>query len=213
MEEANPFGTIASERQRVGIGRSSASKAARAIAEVSLPAAREREGLGLGYNPLMEQEQAVNGETPFREAARLSVDKPVREIFRCLDGVRSGSDVEALHDMRVATRRLRAVLSVIEPAYQGKPLRRFTSSIAALTDALGAARDTDVFIEFLEGELEKVDAARAYERVGLEAYIEELKGVRKTQQGQLLKEVEHLDEAALRRDAEQVFARDKERAG
>jgi CHAD domain-containing protein len=66
------------------------------------------------------------------------------------DGVRDGSDIEAVHDMRVASRRLRAALTVFGPAFAGKGFERFEKDVKAVTRELGEARDLDVMIDTLE---------------------------------------------------------------
>jgi CHAD domain-containing protein len=64
-------------------------------------------------------------------------------------GTRLGEDVEELHDMRVATRRLRAALDVfrdiLPPHY-----RALTPELAWLAQLLGTVRDLDVQIERLD---------------------------------------------------------------
>lgn len=154
--------------------------------------------------------ELLDANTPFREAARQLVDKPMLEIARCLEGARAGDDVEAIHDLRVATRRLRAVLSVLEPAFAGKPLSRFEKAISDLTDHLGEARDTDVFIEFLNERIAAIAEGSAYERLGLEAFRDSLKQQRSEQQLELEKALAHINEESLRSDAEQIFGRQEE---
>lgn len=60
-------------------------------------------------------------------------------------------EVERVHDMRVATRRLRAALEVFEACFPRKPYRKALKRVKALADALGERRDLDVEIELLEG--------------------------------------------------------------
>ena len=140
------------------------------------------------------------------------VEAPLREIVRCLEGARAGDDVEAVHDLRVATRRLRAVLSVMEPAFDGKPLRKLEKLVADMTDHLGEARDTDVFIEFLNEEIERsAEGMAAYERIGLEAFRDSLRQVRSRQQDDLEQALAHVDEDGLREAAEAVFAPEESR--
>jgi triphosphatase len=64
-------------------------------------------------------------------------------------GTRLGEDVEELHDMRVATRRLRAALSLFSAAL---PVRaqHFREEIGWLGRELGAVRDLDVQLVRLE---------------------------------------------------------------
>ena len=60
------------------------------------------------------------------------------------------SDIERVHDMRVATRRLRAALEIFEPCFPRKAHRRALRDIKQLADALGERRDRDVTIASLE---------------------------------------------------------------
>ncbi len=81
-------------------------------------------------------------------------------------------DIEPLHDMRVATRRLRAALEVFAPCFPRKRHRRVLKRVKELADALGERRDRDVAIEFLTGlEAETPQADRA----GLAALVERLR--------------------------------------
>ncbi len=68
------------------------------------------------------------------------------------DALRGGSlDVEDVHDMRVATRRVRAVLSVFHGVLPAKPARALDRRLRAATRRLGRVRDLDVLIAGLAG--------------------------------------------------------------
>ncbi len=58
--------------------------------------------------------------------------------------------VEHVHDMRVATRRLRAALEIFEPCFPAKRHRKALKRVKKLADALGERRDADVEIGLLE---------------------------------------------------------------
>lgn len=62
-------------------------------------------------------------------------------------GTRLGEDIEALHDMRVATRRLRAAFEVFGDGFERKALKSHLSGLRATGRALGVVRDQDVFME------------------------------------------------------------------
>ena len=66
-------------------------------------------------------------------------------------GTRLGEDIEALHDMRVATRRLRTALAVFDAALP-PPLVMLRPEFGWVADALGEVRDMDVQIEWLGAE-------------------------------------------------------------
>ena len=61
------------------------------------------------------------------------------------------ADIEHVHDMRVATRRLRAALEIFEPCFPPKALGAALARRQAIADALGERRDRDVTIVALEG--------------------------------------------------------------
>ena len=97
------------------------------------------------------REVELDCEVPFGAAAEQVVAVRAEEVFLHADGVLDLGDVERVHDMRVATRRLRAALEVFEPCFPRKRWRGALKRVKALADALGARRDLDVAIELLEG--------------------------------------------------------------
>ena len=66
--------------------------------------------------------------------------------LRKLESKVARADEEAIHDMRVAIRRLRAAFRIAGPYFKRKTIRSFRADLRQLADALGAARDLDVII-------------------------------------------------------------------
>ena len=94
------------------------------------------------------------------------------EVFEHSDDVLDMAEIERVHDMRVATRRLRAALEVFEPCFPAKRHRKALKRVKALADALGERRDRDVSIAFLEG---FADEAPVADREALAALVERLR--------------------------------------
>jgi CHAD domain-containing protein len=90
-------------------------------------------------------------EETFARAAARVVEVRSAEVFEHAHGVLDLAEIERVHDMRVATRRLRAAMEVFEPCFPSKRRRKALKRVKALADALGERRDRDVAIEFLEG--------------------------------------------------------------
>jgi CHAD domain-containing protein len=90
------------------------------------------------------------GEAYAAAAARI-VRVRAAEVFEPAEGVLDIEDPERLHDMRVATRRLRAALEICEACFPRKRHRKALKRVKRLADALGERRDRDVEIAFLEG--------------------------------------------------------------
>jgi CHAD domain-containing protein len=65
-------------------------------------------------------------------------------------GTRDGDDVEDLHDMRVAVRRMRAAWRVFDDAFKSSRTKRLRRRLESLSDKLGTVRDLDVLTQGLE---------------------------------------------------------------
>lgn len=75
---------------------------------------------------------------------------PLLEAFaKEVDGVKAAEDIEYIHRMRVASRRLRAALPLFKSCFPPKNYARWSEELREITRALGAARDTDVQTAYL----------------------------------------------------------------
>jgi CHAD domain-containing protein len=110
----------------------------------------------------------LDGAMPYAHAAALTVEVRAREVFDHAHGVLDTNRIEGVHDMRVATRRLRAVLEVYAPCFPKKELQPVLRDVKALADALGARRDPDVELLALEQFAASVGPG---ERAGVEVFI------------------------------------------
>lgn len=77
----------------------------------------------------------------------------LRQTFRDLlsreRGVYEDRDAEDVHKMRVATRRLRALMPIVGEVAPPKQVRRSRRPLKDLARALGSVRDCDVFLEHI----------------------------------------------------------------
>src|SRR5438132_4979519 len=108
----------------------------------------------------------------FREAAIRTVEVRTEEVFEHRDNVLDISDIERVHNMRVATRRLRAALEVFEPCFPRREFKAALAEVKAIADALGERRDRDVTIAALE---DFAEGMRAPDRPGVSSLIEKLR--------------------------------------
>jgi CHAD domain-containing protein len=72
-------------------------------------------------------------------------------------GTRLGTDPEELHRMRVAARRLRAVLRAARSMFSLKPMKALREELKWLGTTLGGGRDLDVMRDHLREELGRLD--------------------------------------------------------
>jgi CHAD domain-containing protein len=131
---------------------------------------------------------------PYALAAARIVRQRADALFEHAENVLDTSDIERVHDMRVASRRLRAVLEIFEPCFPQGDFKTVLRDVKALADALGERRDPDVHIEDME-ELEKAFLV-AY-RPGLDALVERLKLRQARGNETLAAALEHVAEARL----------------
>ena len=89
-------------------------------------------------------------EDTYAAAAAKIVAVRAREVADHAHDVLDVADIERVHDMRVATRRLRAALEIFEPCFPPKELGAALAQVKAIADALGERRDRDVAIAALE---------------------------------------------------------------
>lgn len=109
-------------------------------------------------------------EGSFSEAAARTVAVRSKEVFERANGILNIEEVERVHDMRVATRRLRAALEIFESCFPRKRYRKTLKRVKVLADALGERRDVDVEIELLES---LASEAATEDRASLEDLIDE----------------------------------------
>jgi CHAD domain-containing protein len=111
-------------------------------------------------------------DVPFRESAARTVEVRTEELFSFSEGVLDTEDIERVHDMRVASRRLRAALEIFAPAFPKKPHRSVLRDVKRLADVLGERRDPDVQIATLR----KVEAGLTGEDApGIESLVDALR--------------------------------------
>ena len=132
---------------------------------------------------------SVDPFEPFAVAAARIVRRRADELFEAEEGVLDTTDIERVHDMRVASRRLRAVLEIFAPCFPQGDYKTVLRDVKALADALGERRDPDVHIEDME-ELES--HFQAAHRPGLDALIRRLRERQAAGNDTLATELEHV---------------------
>jgi CHAD domain-containing protein len=107
-----------------------------AIKAVDVPAALAGE---------LPSDPGIEPDDPMSEAGRKTLRFHYRRMLYNEPGTRDGTDVESLHDMRVATRRMRAAFRVFGPYYKSREIAAYRKGLKQAGRALGPVRDLDVF--------------------------------------------------------------------
>lgn len=132
----------------------------------------------------------------------------IQKYFKAMvdeaQGVKSGTDPECVHRMRVASRRLRTALSIFDDSLPSKKSEKFRKKIRGLAAILGEARDADVKMVFLKGQL-LVPKKKKYAD-GIRRIILRTEQKRKKLQPILIKELEKALEGGFFSDMEKAFS-------
>jgi len=130
----------------------------------------------------------------FREAAVRTIEVRAQEVFDHRPGVLDISDIERVHDMRVATRRLRAAMEIFAPCFPKKQHRALLKEVKALADGLGARRDADVAIASFESAWAAMPVAG---RPGVDHMLAELRAEQRAANEEVAEMLDRIDADGL----------------
>jgi CHAD domain-containing protein len=100
--------------------------------------------------PRVPKSPGIKADDSLGTAGRKVLRLHLARMLHFEAGTRSGEDIEDLHKMRVATRRMRGAWRVFDGAYRPKVQRRYVKELRSIARALGEVRDIDVLLEDLE---------------------------------------------------------------
>jgi CHAD domain-containing protein len=129
--------------------------------------------------------------------------KAVADIRAHEDGSRRGGDIEDVHKMRVATRRVRAYLKAARPALDRTAADRLRGDVRELAGTLGVIRDHDVMIDRLHTEAAQLGDP---DTGGLEHLISRLETERIAGRDRLVSELDDPSYQALLAELEEAAA-------
>jgi len=119
------------------------------------------------------EEAEVDGDATVEALLRHELASGTLRLFRHEAGVRTGEDPEAVHQARVATRRIRSTLRTFSKLLDEEWTDRLRDDLKWLANLLGEVRDTDVLLERFSEHLAALPAADAKAGPRLLAKLEE----------------------------------------
>lgn len=154
--------------------------------------------------------RGLSPQDPLREAAGKILWTRFEEMWAQRDKVIPEFDADGVHDMRVASRRLRTAMQTFRPCFPRRSYRAHYRCIRELADLLGEVRDRDVQLEELEADLETLPGP---EQPGLRSLAERLRSERETHREALQRLLQRLDRDAYDRSFLGYIARQVEWQG
>lgn len=140
-------------------------------------------------------------DSPLAEWGRELIVAAVDTMAAALPRARDAGDIEGLHDLRVATRRLGAALRIFGPCFAGPAFRRLNGEARQIRRRSGEVRDLDVQSEFLERER---SAMRGPDRLAMRylvTLVGDRRAARRAKLHETLVDLEGEDFGALAREA------------
>lgn len=120
-----------------------------AALQASLPLiAESRSKLERGLALVRHAQWTLDGATPLERVGRHTVHKHLRALLKAQRDVRERGDPDAIHDMRVAMRRIRTTLQAFEGAgvFPEADLKSMHRRLGKEASLLGKVRDADIFL-------------------------------------------------------------------
>jgi len=136
-------------------------------------------------------------ELSFEAAAATILKAKAKPMFALERATRAGKDIEALHDMRVASRRLREAMRIFEPCYEAKVFRKQYRGVRRVTRTLGSVRNFDVCIAFFSKFRKRLEKGEAKE--ALAYLLKQKKKERKRARQKMLRRLDKLDLKGMKR--------------
>ncbi len=184
--------TISPHGIREGVLLASARYGANWLEQVKQEASSSKQG-----QYLCVERDTEDAEGTFIQTGQRILKERVQKLLDWRDEALKHEDIEAVHKMRVATRRLRAALDAFEMCYKPRQFKRMYRSAKAMANALGAVRDMDVMLQNLQATCTQVADE---ERAGVQWLIDRLSTYRQHKQQELEVFFEKFDEDTLRID-------------
>jgi len=137
----------------------------------------------------------LHSRDSYRSVAAKVVSVRADEVFARDGEVLAVDDIDALHDMRVATRRLRAALEIFSPCLPRRSCAAALAEIKQLADALGERRDSDVQIQWLT---QYAQARAGEERAAVLDFVRRLREQQATANEALAQTLQQVHDSDLR---------------
>ncbi len=96
-----------------------------------------------------------------------------REMMSHKTGASDGTNIEFVHDMRVASRRLRAAMDNFAECFDKESFKKYYKQIKTITRTMGAVRDLDVLIVRFQKELSPLTETEQRDIQGLIEHLQQ----------------------------------------
>ena len=107
------------------------------------------------YKTLKDYNPSLTSESSIAEGGREAMRRAFIQLLAHEAGGDKGNDIEDIHQMRVATRRIRTLFDLLSAYYKRSVVADYEKYLKKLADRLGNVRDLDVQIRDLQNYLDE----------------------------------------------------------
>lgn len=136
--------------------------------------------------------KGIAPEKTLETCARQIIVSYFREMIAHKTGAIDGTDIKFVHDMRVASRRLRAAMDNFADCFQKEAFKKHYKQVRTITRTMGVVRDLDVLIARFQRELQTLSEV---EQGDIQGLIEHLQQEREEARKPMLNLFTELDES------------------
>ncbi|RKU35711.1 hypothetical protein C6496_15520 [Candidatus Poribacteria bacterium] len=147
--------------------------------------------------------KGISPDETLESCARQIIVRYFQQMISYKEGAKDGTDIEFVHDMRVASRRLRAAMDNFADCFRERPFKKYYKKIKAITRTMGAVRDLDVLIARFQRE---EDTLSAVEQTDIHRLIERLQHEREVARKPMLTLFAELEESDFEKEFMEFFS-------
>jgi CHAD domain-containing protein len=149
-----------------------------------------------------ERRGELDPDQSYRSAMKGLIGERWSAVWKAVPVAIAGEDIEGVHDVRVASRRLRAAMDVAVECFPKSWYEPLHDLAKEITGALGEVRDRDVLIEHLTAERDQVAAG---DRPGIDRLIARVSQERDEARAEMERFLKGLDERGVAAETARRF--------
>lgn len=130
--------------------------------------------------------------------------KNTQKLKAEIEGARLSKDIEYVHRLRVASRRIRSAIPIFKGCYTKHQASSWDKQITKVTHSLGETRNADIQIQLLENIISQVDNLKF--RPGMRRLLMRLSQNRQNLQERVNHTIDHLLKNGVLEEIEQSFS-------
>jgi len=123
---------------------------------------------------------AVNPQESLRSNSPLMLHTRLEELYQFAPYISDPANVDELHNMRIAAKRLRYTLEIFAPCFSGKEFEKLSAQAKSIQEQIGEIHDRDVRGPLLSAFLDARGSELPEIRPGLTRLIQSQKSERAT---------------------------------